>query len=455
MTTLPGLLLVEDNAGLREQMKWALNDEYQIFEADTLEMALAVYTDNSPKMVCLDMGLENQPERGLEIIDQIITLDRSAKIIVITSNTSTTLGPRAVERGAFDFLQKPVEIDDLKVLLRRALRLRGFEVSKEPDVNDRLVSETEFTMLGKSSAMKTIFEHIRRLARTDVSVLITGESGTGKELCARAVHFHSGRRDKPFIPINCGAIPENLLESELFGYVKGAFTGANSDKTGLIEAANGGTLFLDEIGDMPRPLQVKLLRFLEDQKLQRVGDVKFRSLNVRVVAATNKNNLSEEGNDVLRTDLYYRLSEFEIHLPPLRERGEDALLIANRIVENNRAKFDLPKLRISPRTEIHILNYSWPGNVRELENKLNRASIVCQSQTIEPDDLRLSETSFSILSFKDARSMFEKKFILNALKVAKGNVSSAAREAGISRPTFYDMMKKYGIEIEVESKIRG
>lgn len=455
MTTHTGLLLIEDNAGLREQMKWALNDEYMVLESDTLESAESMYREHTPAIVCLDMGLENKPERGLEIIDALMGIDRGAKIIVITSNTDATLGPRSVERGAFDYLQKPVEIDDLKVLLRRALRMRTLENPQIQESQGQFVTQAEFTMLGQSPAMKTIFEHIRRLARTDVSVLITGESGTGKELCARAVHHHSNRRERPFIPINCGAIPENLLESELFGYVRGAFTGANNDKIGLIEAAHTGTLFLDEIGDMPRPLQVKLLRFLEDQKLQRLGETKFRSLDVRVVAATNKNNLSDEGNDVLRTDLYYRLSEFEIHLPPLRDRGEDALLITRRIVENNRVKFDLPKLKISPRAEVQVLNYSWPGNVRELENKLNRASIVCQNQVIEPEDLRLSETAFSTLSFKDARAMFERNFILNSLKVAKGNVSSAAREAGISRPTFYDMMKKYGIELETETKIRS
>ncbi|MDB5103910.1 MAG: Fis family transcriptional regulator [Fibrobacteres bacterium] len=447
------LLLVEDNAGLREQMKWALNSDFEVLEAETLEGSLVALRRHRPSVICLDMGLENKPERGLDIIDAVLHEDRLAKIIVITSNMSSDLGSRAVERGAFDFLHKPVDIEELKVILARACRIGTLEKPAVEKAAVGMPSEADNLMIGQSEPMRKIFEHIRKLAKTDVNVLLTGESGTGKELCARAIHYHSNRRNEIFVPINCGSIPASLMESELFGYVKGAFTGANTDKMGLIESAHKGTLFLDEIGDMPMPLQVKLLRFLQDQKLQRVGETTFRSLNVRIIAATNKTNLAEKDNPAMRTDLYYRLSEFEIHLPPLRDRKDDIPLIAAAIIEGNRLKFGQPRLKLSKRAEQMLLNYSWPGNVRELENKLNRASITCSGQVIEAEDMQLSETSFTVLSYREARQMFDRNFILNALKQAKGNISLAAKVTGLTRPTLYDMMKKNGITVQMEAKM--
>ena len=447
------LLLVEDNIGLREQMKWALNSDYEILETETLEGCVEAVRKSSPGVICLDMGLENQPERGLQIIDAVLKENRLAKIIVITSNTTQDLGRRAVERGAFDFLQKPVDIDELKIILSRACRISDLEKPPIELATVGLPSDNDFLMIGQSDSMKKIFENIRKLAATDVSVLITGESGTGKELCARSVHFHSQRRTEIFVPINCGSIPASLMESELFGYVKGAFTGANTDKMGLIESAHKGTLFLDEIGDMPMALQVKLLRFLQDQKLQRVGETAFRSLNVRIIAATNKTNLSDKDNSAMRTDLYYRLSEFEIDLPPLRDRKDDIPLIAANIIEQNRSRFNQPRLKLSKRAEQMLLNYSWPGNVREMENKLNRASITCTAQVIEAEDIQLSETSFTVLSYREARQMFDRNFLLNALKQAKGNISQAAKVTGLTRPTLYDMMKKNGISVQMEAKM--
>ena len=447
------LLLVEDNLGLREQMKWALNADYEVLEAESLEGCLEALRSHKPQVICLDMGLENRAERGLEILDAVLREDRLAKIIVITSNMSQDLGYRSVERGAFDFLQKPVDIETLKVVLARACRLSELEKPAPEQAPAGMPSDSDYLMLGRSEPMRKIFEIIRKLAKTDVNVLITGESGTGKELCARAIHFHSGRRDAIFVPINCGSIPESLMESELFGYVKGAFTGANTDKMGLIESAHKGSLFLDEIGDMPMHLQVKLLRFLQDQKLQRVGETAFRSLDVRIIAATNKTNLSEKDNPVMRTDLYYRLSEFEIGLPPLRDRKDDIPLIAQGIIGRNRAKFGQPRLKLGKRAEQMLQNYSWPGNVRELENKLNRASITCTGQVIEPEDLQLSETSFTVLSYREARQMFDRNFLLNALKQAKGNISLAAKATGLTRPTLYDMMKKNGITVQAEAKL--
>jgi len=445
------LLLIEDNVALREQMKWALGNEYEVLEADSLESSLREYRKQRPPVVCLDMGLENKPERGLEVIDALLTEDRNVKIVVVTSNTNADLGTRSVERGAFDYLCKPIDIDELRIILHRGLRLTQLEKPSEASAAPGMPSDQDFLMIGRSDPMRRIFDLIRKLSANDVSVLITGESGTGKELCARAIHYHSKRKSSIFVPINCGSIPANLMESELFGYVRGAFTGAVGDKMGLIESANHGTLFLDEIGEMPLNLQVKLLRFLQDQKLQRLGETVFRNLSVRIIAATNRTNLSDKNNGVMRTDLYYRLSEFEIHMPPLRDRKEDIPSLAQAIIERNRAKFSVPRLRLSKRAEKMLENYSWPGNVRELENKLNRASITCQGQIIEPDDLELSETAFTVMSYRDARQMFDRNFILNALKQAKGNISLAAKVTGLTRPTLYDMMKKNGITLHVDA----
>jgi two-component system NtrC family response regulator len=330
----------------------------------------------------------------------------------------------------------------------------GFEEEAPVDA-EPMASTADLAMLGQCEAMQKIFEMIRRLAKTDVSVLITGESGTGKELCARAIHYHSTRRDQPFVPINCGAIPETLLESELFGYMKGAFTGAVSDKKGLIAAADKGTLFLDEIGDMPRHLQVKLLRFIEERSYQRLGDVESVHGDVRIVAATNKKDFAQEQGTSMRSDLYYRLSEFEIHLPPLRERGDDILLLAQGIVERHRHRFSLPKLALSTRAQSMLAHYSWPGNVRELENKLSRAAITCTNQIIEPDDLEFSVSSMGRLTLKEARDMFEREYVIAALKKAGNVISATAESLGISRPTLYDLMKKHGISIKTESTLEA
>ena len=438
------LLLVEDNTGLREQMKWALNDTYTVLVADCAASCYEVFDAELPHIVCLDMGLDNIPEKGLEILNSLLLKDSSVKIIVITAHTSETLGQQSIAKGAFDYLRKPVDIDELKVIIARAARMLEFEIPLHKNFKGGMESAPDYFMVGESPAMKKIFEMINRLAKTDVNVLITGESGTGKELCARAIHYHSDRVSQPFVPINCGAIPETLLESELFGYVKGAFTGATMDKKGLIESANNGTFFLDEIGDMPKHLQVKLLRFLEERKFQRLGDVTLQQADVRIIAATNRKDISVENNAMLRTDLYYRLSEFEIHLPRLSDRGEDILLLAEKIIERNRLKFTLPKLKLSAQACQRLLDYNWPGNVRELENKLSRASITCNNQTIEPDHLQLSAESMKNISLQEAKDVFEKEFVSNALQQAQNNISEAAKNLGVSRPTLYDLIKKYG-----------
>jgi two-component system NtrC family response regulator len=449
------VLIVEDNQALRENMKWALMAEYSVFEAENSVRCLELYEGNRPDVVCLDMGIDDDPFRGLKLIDEILLINRYAKIIVITANTSGHLGPESVRKGAFDFFNKPVDIDNLKVVIERALRRNELEKKTTSDTDQTpMPSDSNISMVGKSASMQQVFDIIRKLSQTDVSVLITGESGTGKELCARAIHYHSPRKTKNFVPINCGAIPEHLIESELFGYVKGAFTGANSDKEGLIVSADGGTLLLDEIGEMPKILQVKLLRFLEDQNVQRIGDTLLRKVDVRIIAATNRKDL-DKADSSLRSDLYYRLSEFQIDLPPLRKREGDTLLLAQAIIEKYRKKFGSLQLKLSTRAESALLNYCWPGNVRELENKLSRASIICSNQTIEPEDLQLSVVdTLGNLTFKDARSAFEREYIHSLLQRVEFNISEAANIAGISRPTLYDLMKKLNIQLKTETRIR-
>lgn len=451
------LLIVDDNIGLREQMKWAFSSQYTVYEAGSAKECIDTFEQFLPGVVLLDMGLDNIPDKGLELIDELLLRNRKTKILVITANTSDTLGPESVKRGAFDFINKPVDIDQLQVLVERAQRLLSLEQkdNNKSDDNRKLQIESNLFMIGASEPMQRIFSLIPRIAETDVNVLITGESGTGKELCARAIHYHSKRQNRNFVPINCGAIPENLIESELFGYVKGAFTGANTDKIGLIEIAHEGTLLLDEIGEMPKNLQVRLLRFLEDQKVQRLGGTELRKVDVRIVAATNNTEIND-GNSQrgLRSDLFYRLSEFQIEIPPLRERGADVLEISHSIIDRYRVKFGLQKLALSMRAEHALLHYSWPGNVRELENKLSRAAITCTNQIIEPEDLSLSASSAIGLSLKDARDVFEREFIINVLRQAQFNISEAAKIAGISRPTLYDLLKKHSVKLEKETTIK-
>jgi len=447
------LILVEDDAGLRDQLKWALREHFEVLEADSPAAAKALAAEGGASIVCLDLGLEGHAERGLEAIDAILSADRAAKVIVITDPSDGASAREAVRRGAFDFLAKPLDVGKLEASLERAIRLRSLENESDESPSWTPVA-ADRPMLGESEPMKALFATLHRLAQTDVNVLITGESGTGKELCARAIHEGGQRARHPFVPIHCGAIPETLLESELFGYVQGAFSGAEEDKPGLIETAHRGTLFFDEIGDMPPALQVKLLRFLQDKRLQRIGESKSRVLDVRIIAATNRPILT--GSDgALRSDLYYRLSEFEVRVPALRERGRDVLILAESILEKNRARFGRPRLRLSSRAEKALLAHGWPGNVRELENRLNRASIVAEGNVIEDADLELDGSGDATQSYREARRQFEKNLLLTALRRANGNVSLAARTVGVTRPTFYDMMRKTGIWVRTEAKVNG
>lgn len=464
------LLIVEDDPGLREQMKWAFCEDFEVREADTLEGTLEAFRDGGPRpdLLCLDMGLEGRHDRGLEVIDAVLAEDRSCKVVAVTASADEAMGREAIRRGAFDYLRKPIDAAALRVLLDRALRIRDLE-EDEPSWSPAQPAaggtpadpDGPPALLGGSEPMRKVAAAIRRLAPLDAGVLITGEAGTGRGLCARALHALGPRRDKPFVAIHCGAVPENLLDCELFGFARGAFAGALDDRPGLIETADGGTLFLEGVADVPPALQAKLLRFLEDRQVRRVGESRTRTVDVRVLASTtaaatpvpgSAGAPPQPGRSAFRPSLEMRLGEFEINLPPLRERGRDALLIAAAVVEKNRRRFSQPRLRLSSRAEKLILSHGWPGNIRELEDRLNRASLACRGQIIEDEDLQIGEGAAGSLNYREQRRLFERTLLLNALTRTNGNVSLAARTMGVTRPTFYDMMKKSGVSLRLEPR---
>ena len=444
------LLIIEDDEDIRTQLTYALQDEYDVSVAGDRARAAAAVQEAPPEIVTLDLGLPPTPdtaEEGLRALEDILAVAPDAKVIIITGNGDRANAVTAVERGAFDYHLKPVNLDDLKVVLRRATYLRQLERESEAQARQREESIRFTDILGSTPKMREIFGVIQRVAKTDATVLCEGESGTGKELVARAVHSHSPRRSAPFVAINCGAIPETLLESELFGHERGSFTGAHAQRKGKIEMATGGTLFLDEITEMSLPLQVKLLRFLQQREIERVGGREVIPIDVRVVAATNQSLDEALRGGRFREDLYYRLSVVTIHLPPLRERGEDVVLLANAFLRRN-AQALKRKVRFSPEALEAIVKYQWPGNIRELENKVHRAVIMATSRIISSQDLDLNPSAVidALPTLREARDQSERRLIVNALVRSRGNISRAARVLDISRPTFHDMLVKHSID---------
>lgn len=434
-------------------MKWALTRDYEIFLAGERAGAMEAFRGKLPLIVCLDLGLppdEGGVSQGLMILDDLLELDPCVKVIIITGRDEKEHALRAIERGAYDFFCKPVQIEELQVVLKRALHVSALE--RENRELQQFVSVDAYQgILGSSPQMQKIFEAIGKVATTEVPVLILGESGTGKEMVARAIHRMSSRRKHSFVAINCGAIPENLLESELFGHEKGSFTGAHALKKGRIESAQGGTLFLDEIGDLPLPLQVKLLRFLQEQQFLRVGGREEITVDVRVLAATNTDLdvTMKEGH--FREDLYFRLGVVIISLPPLREREGDAVLLAKTFLDRYAAEMKKKMMRLTPQAIRAIDDHDWPGNIRELENRIKRAIIMAEGTKITPMDLQLAtteQTKLAGLSLKAAREALEKELIQRAFSRHKGNMTKVAAELGISRPTLYELMQKLRLEKE-------
>lgn len=450
------LMIVEDSEEIRGQLRWGLGKEYEVLAAGDREEALALFKKHSPKVVTLDLGLppdEDGSEEGFRCLEEILRLGPSTKVIMITGNEERENALRAVQSGAYDFYGKPVEIGELKTILRRAYHLSAIEV--ENACLQAALREQNFGLggiIGHSSHMQEVFSSIRKVAASDVPVMITGESGTGKEMVARAIHGLSLRKGATFIPINCGAIPENLLESELFGVEKGAFTGAHVRVQGKVEYAHKGTLFLDEIGELPLNLQVKLLRFLQEKVIQRVGGREDIVVDARIIAATNRDivKVTEEG--AFREDLYYRIAVIHINLPPLRERGDDIMLLANLFLGRFGEEFGKKVRRFSTAAVKLLESYDWPGNVRELENKVQRAVIMSDSALLEPDALGFSMkparekvTAAVSMTLKDAREKTERELILVAIEKQGGNMVKTAAALGISRPTLYDLVRKHGL----------
>jgi two-component system NtrC family response regulator len=445
------LLIIDDDEDLRTQMKWALAQDYDVLLAEDRPSAAAVMRKEKPAVVTLDLGLPPLPagvEEGFAVLDEILNEYGQTKVIIITGRGEKENALRAVEKGAYDFFYKPIQLDELKVL-HRAFHLSQLE-GEQRALQQRLSGDTFEGMLGTCTQMQEVFTVIRKVATTDAPVLIMGESGTGKELVARAMHRLSVRQADPFIVINCGAIPENLLESELFGHEKGAFTGAHIQRKGRFEMAEGGTLFLDEIGELPLALQVKLLRFLQERVVERVGGREQIEVDARVVAATNRDLKEAMKEGSFREDLYFRLGVIRMSLPPLREREGDVTLLAKafleRYVDENRKKIK----GFTDQAMDAIEQYAWPGNVRELENRIKRAVIMAEGARITPADLEMEapRARYEGMGLKEARETLEKELLAKALARNSGNLTRAAQELGVSRPTLYDLMEKFGMPKE-------
>jgi two-component system NtrC family response regulator len=448
----PKLLIIEDDEDIRTQMKWALMQEYEVLIAEDRAGAGEVIKTEHPPLATLDLGLPPRPTEvaeGLLALNEMLAFEPLLKVIVITAHGEKQHALQAISQGAYDFFVKPIKIDELKTLLHRAFYLSHLE-REYRELKQRQVDGSFDGMIGASPEMEKIYASIRKLSTTDVPVLIGGESGTGKELVARAIHRRSPRKDGPFVVINCGAIPEALLESELFGHEKGAFTGAHLQRRGRIEAAQGGTLFLDEIGELTPSLQVKLLRFLQEQKIERVGGREEIIVNARVLAATNKDLKKGTAEGSFREDLYYRIGVVVISIPPLRDREGDIRLLANGLLHKYTAETKRSISGFTSQALLALENHSWPGNVRELENRIKRAVIMTEGTQITPEDLELVSpyARYGDGKLKEAREALEKDLITRVLKSKRGNLSQAAADLGISRPTLYEFMQKLGIAKE-------
>ena len=449
------LLIVEDDPGLLNQLKWCF-EGYEVFTAEDRETAIAELRRHEPAVVLQDLGLPPKPEgveEGLATLRETIKLAPHTKVIVVTGNGDQENALTAIAQGAYDFYEKPVDTDTLKLLVDRAFNIAELEAE-----NRRLqhqVNESPLDgIVAASEGMLAVCKMIEKVAPTDVTTLLLGESGTGKELLARALHRCSPRADKNFVAINCAAIPENLLESELFGHEKGAFTGAVKTTPGKVEVASGGTLFLDEIGDMPMPLQAKMLRFLQERVIERVGGREEISVDVRVVCATNQNPETLIKQQLFREDLYYRVAEITINIPPYRDREEGRLILARTLLQKYCEKQKRALNGFSEDAVQAIEAYSWPGNVRELENKIKGAVIMADGKFVTAEDLGLNVDLDQVesLNLREVRQHAETKAIRVALTKSYGNISKAAELLGITRPTLYDLLSKYGLSAEAYSK---
>ena len=447
---LPKLLIVEDDPGLQAQLKWAYED-FEVIVAGDRASAIAALRSEEPAVVTLDLGLPPDPDgtsEGFAVLDEIMALKPDTKVVVASGHGARESAQTAIAKGAYDFYQKPVDIESLGMIVRRALHLHRIEsenraLAERSDEGNRVLGR----LITAAPEMVRVARTIERVANTNVSVMLLGASGTGKELLAKGLHEASDRAKGNFVAINCAAIPENLLESELFGHEKGAFTGAVKTTEGKIEMANGGTLFLDEVGDIPLPLQVKLLRFLQERTIERIGGRRSIAVDTRIVCATHQDLEAMIGDGRFREDLFYRLAEIVIKIPSLAERPGDAALLAKAFVARFAREMNPMVKGFAPDALAAIDSWGWPGNVRELENRVKRAVIMADAKLIGAEDLDLAPTDEgeAPLNLKSAREHSDRKVIRHALARSEGNISSTARMLGISRPTLYDLLKQYAI----------
>ena len=415
------ILVVDDDLGIQKQLKWSFSG-YEVVFADDRTTAITQLRRHEPKVITLDLGLPPDPANateGLAALQEILALSPNTKVIVVTGNNDKVNALKAIELGAYDFYQKPIDSDTIQVLVSRAAQL--YDLEKE---NRHLsaVAPSMDRIIGNSEQILAVSKKAERIAQTDISTLLLGESGTGKEVFARSIHEHSLRKNKAFVAINCASIPENLLESELFGYEKGAFTGANKTTPGKIESAQGGTLFLDEIGDMPVGLQAKMLRFLQERVIERVGGRTEIPVDIRVICATHRDLTAMVAEETFREDLYYRIGEINIMIPPLRDRGNDVILLGKTFLNQYNEDFKTKVKGFSDSAAQAMLQHRWPGNIRELQNKLKSAVIMAESAYIQPDDLGLQvneeQSAMRTLNLREVREEAESKAIRYAFPVS-------------------------------------
>ncbi|MEN3973161.1 PEP-CTERM-box response regulator transcription factor [Sphingomicrobium sp. XHP0235] len=450
-STLPILLVVEDDEGLQRQLKWAYED-YEVVAATTRVQAIELLRLHEPAVVTLDLGLPPDPDgttEGFATLEEIHALKPDTKVIVASGHGAHESALKAIALGAYDFYRKPVDIDELGHIVKRAFQLHELEAENRRLENEAGSSRTVLgSIVSAAPEMLKVAHTIERVASADVSVMLLGASGTGKELLARAVHDQSPRKAGEFVALNCAAIPENLLEAELFGFERGAFTGAVKTTPGKIELAQGGTLFLDEVGDIPLPLQVKLLRFLQERVIERIGGRKPINVDTRIVCATHRDLDAMTADGSFREDLYYRLAEIVVPIPPLAQRTGDAVLLARHFVNRYAKNLGRNLSGLSPDAVEAVDSYAWPGNVRELENRVKRAVIMADGKLVTAGDLDLQggadpDSEVSSINLRAAREIADRKAIHQALTRTENNISGAAKLLGISRPTLYDLMKAY------------
>lgn len=447
----PVLLIVEDDEDLMRQLRWAYSD-YEVVSAGDRDAAITALRAHEPAVVTLDLGLPPDPDgttEGFATLREILALKPDTKVIIASGHGARESALDAIASGAWDFYQKPVDIDELGHIVRRAFHVHAIE-AENARLNEAVSSDSFDGLITQSSEMLKVARTVERVAGADVSVMLLGASGTGKEVLARALHRASPRGKGTFVAINCAAIPETLLESELFGHEKGAFTGAIKTTIGKIEQAEGGTLFLDEVGDIPLPLQVKLLRFIQEREIERLGGRNTIHVDTRIVCATHQDLEAMVADGRFREDLYYRLAEIVIRIPSLAERPGDASLIARHFLTRFAAQTNPAIKGFMPDAIAALDSHAWPGNVRELENRVKRAVIMANDRMVSAADLDLDDNDLSAealpLNLKAAREEVDRIVIQRALAQADGNITSAAKLLGISRPTLYDLLKYHHLQ---------